>query len=213
MLLGPFVDLKNNAVTNADKSFSRQWLEFAKTVAAKVENMDVSVIMMSSARDAMGYPVYPQPAVQHNDCYSSNMKTVSDPAVLDIGGVQVAVTSTDILFHLGKEEISYPPRNGDRMSRLASHLLQQGSMYPLYPASEEINLDLERLEQFGMLDQTPHIMLLPSDLNTFVREVSGVTVINPGRLTKGSGPGTYSLLKMRKGEGGKLETRAEIIRI
>ena len=86
-------------------------------------------------------------------------------------------------------------------------------MYPLYPPSEDINLDLEKLEQLALIDQTPHVMLLPSDLNTFVRDVSGTTVINPGRLTKGVGPGTYSLFRMRKGEGGNLETRAEIIRI
>ena len=145
--------------------------------------------------------------------YSSNMKIVSDPVFLDIASVKVAVSSTDILFHLGKEEISFPARSGDRMSRLASHLLQQRSMYPLYPPSEEINLDLERLEHFALIDETPHIMLLPSDLMTFVREVGDTTVINPGRLTKGKGPGTYSLFQVRKGEGNKLETKVEITRI
>lgn len=214
ILVGPFVDLKNSSTTNSDKSFTRQWIEFAKVIAAKVKDLETTVVLVPSARDAMSYPIYPQPAIPHNkEVYSSNMMTVSDPAILDIAGVHVAITSTDILFHLGKEEISYPPRSGDRMSRLASHLLQQGSMYPLYPPSEDINLDLEKLEQLALIDQTPHIMLLPSDLNTFVRDVSGTTVINPGRLTKGVGPGTYSLFRMRKGEGGNLETRAEIIRI
>lgn len=168
---------------------------------------------MTSSRDAVSYPVYPQPPFPGSDSYSANMKTISDPAVLDIGGINVALTSTDILFHLGKEEISFPPRSGDRMSRLASHLLQQGSMYPLYPPSEDINLDLERVEQHALLEASPHLLLLPSDLATFVREVGATTVLNPGRLTKGAGPGTYSLLKMRRGEGGGLETRAEIIRI
>ena len=86
-------------------------------------------------------------------------------------------------------------------------------MYPLYPPSEEINLDLERMEQFALIDETPHVMLLPSDLMTFVREVGDTTVINPGRLTKGKGPGTYSLFQLRKGEGNKLETKVEITRI
>merc|ERR1712098_528176 len=117
-----------------------------------------------------------------------------------MGGVTVALTSADILFHLGKEELSFP-------------LIHQGNMYPLYPPSEELNVDYESLEQYALLDKAPHLMILPSDLTHFVRDLTGTTVLNPGRLTKGTGPGTFSLVKMRKGEGDKLETMIEIIRI
>ena len=168
---------------------------------------------VSSARDAVGYPVYPQPPIPKSDFYPKNMRSVSDPVILDIGGVHVAVTSTDILFHLGKEEISFPPRSGDRMSRLASHILQQGSLYPLYPPSEDINLDIEKLEDFALLEQPPHILLLPSDLNNFVRDINGTTVINPGRLTKGLGPGTYTIFQVSRGEQDKPLTRVKIMRI
>ena len=99
------------------------------------------------------------------------------------------------------------------MSRLSSHLLQQGCMYPLYPPSEELNLDFEKLEQHAMLEKAPHLLILPSDLIHFVRDINGTTVVNPGRLTKGVGPGTYSIIKMRKGEGGRLETKVDITRI
>lgn len=233
--MGPFLDLKNSAVTSSSESFSTQWIKMVKTIAARVAELSTKVLIgkwkwevvschlyqyygeccvpVTSSRDAVSYPVYPQPPFPGSDSYSANMKTISDPAILDIGGINVALTSTDILFHLGKEEISFPPRSGDRMSRLASHLLQQGSMYPLYPPSEDLNLDLERVEQHALLEASPHLLLLPSDLATFVREVGATTVLNPGRLTKGAGPGTYSLLKVRRGEGGGLETRAEIIRI
>jgi hypothetical protein len=34
------------------------------------------------------------------------VKFVSDPCTLDIDGISVGLTSTDILFHLGAEEIS-----------------------------------------------------------------------------------------------------------
>jgi DNA polymerase alpha subunit B len=56
-----------------------------------------------------------------------------------------------VLFHLGKEEISFPPHSGDRLRRLANHLIQQQSFYPLYPPNEELNLDLEQLETFGQV--------------------------------------------------------------
>ena len=76
------------------------------------------------------------PSIDHNP----RIISVPDPALISIDGVIFGFTSTDILFHLGKEEISYPPRSGDRMRRLANHLLQQRSFYPLYPPSEEINI-------------------------------------------------------------------------
>lgn len=46
--------------------------------------------------------VYPTPPYD----VAGNFTFVSDPALLDIEGVVVALTATDILFHLGKEEIS-----------------------------------------------------------------------------------------------------------
>jgi hypothetical protein len=34
--------------------------------------------------------------------------------VISVEGLKVGLTSSDILFHLGKEELSHPPRAGDR---------------------------------------------------------------------------------------------------
>jgi len=213
VLLGPFLDMKNSAVCGAAESFDSQWVRMVTLMAKEMEGLSTQLVMVPSSRDAVGYPVYPQPPFPSSPLYLPNMRCVSDPCVLDISGVNVALTSSDILFHLGKEEISFPPRSGDRMSRLSSHLLQQGSMYPLYPPSEELNVDFEKLEHFALMDKAPHLLVLPSDLTHFVREVTGSTVVNPGRLTKGAGPGTYSLVRMRRGEGGRLETKVEITRI
>jgi len=213
VLLGPFLDMKNPAVCGSTKDFDAQWVEMVTVMAKEMEGLTTELILVPSSRDVVGYPVYPQPPFPSSSLYLPTMRCVSDPCVLDISGVTVALTSADILFHLGKEEISFPPRSGDRMSRLSSHLLHQGSMYPLYPSSEEINVDYENLERYALLDKAPHLMILPSDLTHFVREITGTTVLNPGRLTKGTGPGTYSMVKMRRGEGGRLETMAEVIRI
>jgi len=75
----------------------------------------------------------------------------SDPCMLDIEGVIFGITSTDILFHLGKEEISFPPHSGDRLRRLANHLVQQRSFYPLYPPNFEMSIDYGVLEEFGQV--------------------------------------------------------------
>ena len=214
ILMGPFVDMKNSSVLASAESFDKQWINMLSLIGSRVGGLETKVVIIPSGRDAVGYPVYPQPPFPPSSNTPHNIKCLSDPAILDIAGLRLALTSTDILFHLGKEEISFPPRSGDRMSRLASHILQQGSLYPLYPPSEDINLDIEKMADFALLDQSPHILLLPSDLNTFVRDITGTTVINPGRLTKGVGPGTYSIFKVRKGEGGQQPlTRVQIVRI
>merc|ERR1719242_2016096 len=111
-----------------------------------------------------------------------------------------------------QEEISFPPRSGDRMARLASHLLTQGSFYPLYPPSEEMNVDYEQLESKATMHRAPHLLLLPSDLSHFVREVENCIVVNPGRVTRGQGPGTYARLKTRKDKDG-LVSSVEVARI
>lgn len=45
ILVGPFVDLKNSSTTNSDKSFTRQWIEFAKVIAAKVKDLETTVVL------------------------------------------------------------------------------------------------------------------------------------------------------------------------
>ena len=62
------------------------------------------------------------------------------------------------------------------------------------------------------METCPDLLLLPSDLVYFARELDTCTVINPGRLTKGSGPGTFASLLL-KSENGKLAFKAEVIRI
>ena len=67
-------------------------------------------------------------------------------------------------------------------------------------------------EMYGLMSASPHLLLLPSDLVYFVRELDNCTVINPGRLTKGAGPGTFSKILM-KSENGKVSFKAEVVRI
>ena len=71
---------------------------------------------MPSQRDLHGQPVFPQPPANVGDARLWEDKIISmpDPAVFSVNGVSMGVTAADILFHLGKEEISFPPRSGDR---------------------------------------------------------------------------------------------------
>ena len=67
-------------------------------------------------------------------------------------------------------QISHPP-GSDRMGRLAGHLLNQHNFYPLHPPSEELNVDYPNFIKHGFFRQKPDILLLPSDLRYFAKNV------------------------------------------
>ena len=64
-------------------------------------------MFVPSNRDVHHDPIYPQPP--YNLQKDDRVYFVSDPCVLSLGGVIVGLTSTDVLLHLGTEEISFPP--------------------------------------------------------------------------------------------------------
>ena len=54
-----------------------------------------------------------------------------------------------------------------------------------------MNIDHEQLERVASLDVQPHVLIVPSDLLHFFKEVNGCIVMNPHRLTKGEGGGVF----------------------
>lgn len=64
------------------------------------------------------------------------------------------------------------PETTDRLTRLASHLIEQQSYYPLMPPCIDVPVDLECWELYGQLPVTPHILIVPSDLRYFVKVIS-----------------------------------------
>lgn len=123
---------------------------------------------------------------------------VSNPATIKINDITIGLTSTDALLHLSNETLSQGLPPNTRMSRLAEHFIRQQSYYPLFPPSssaiEEMSLDVTLRSKFSMPVQ-PDILILPSKLATFVKDVAdGTTVVNPGYLVKGNKGGTFSVI-------------------
>ena len=72
---------------------------------------------------------------------------VSNPSTIQINEIVIGITSMDVLFHIGCEETN-SKLMGNRLSRLAQHILQQRSFYPLFPppmgaASLDLNFGIE----------------------------------------------------------------------
>jgi len=67
--------------------------------------LNTQVLMVPSWHDAHHDSVYPVPPFVLRKQYAK-LILAPDPCVVDIHGLVVGVTSTDVLLHLRKEEIS-----------------------------------------------------------------------------------------------------------
>jgi len=88
--------------------------------------------------------------------------------------------------------------SGDRMTALSRHLLVQRIYYPLYPGDESVPLDVKHFVESGGMSVRPHILILPSDIRSFIKDVEGTVVVNPERLTKMTAGGTYARLHVHQ---------------
>ena len=136
---------------------------------------------------------------------SDRVHLVGNPGLFAVDGAVVAVTATDVLFQLSSQEIFENKRDGaevaalPRVARLASHLVSQRSFYPLFPAPAmastvaEAPVDLRQHAKWR-LPVAPDLLIAPSRLAPFARDVSGTLVLNPGHLAKNAGGGTFAQL-------------------
>lgn len=95
-----------------------------------------------------------------------------NPAWLRVNEVTIGVSSSDALFDLSGDEVSAGGQGTNRLARLAGHMLQQQSFYPLFPppAGSAAQLDMRHAQRWGM-PSTPDVLLVPSRLAQFAREV------------------------------------------
>ncbi|XP_072251709.1 DNA polymerase alpha subunit B [Leuresthes tenuis] len=200
LLLGPFVDSKHEQIEKAQvtETFEAIFSRCIESIVDGTKSVGCHLVFVPSQRDIHHHFIYPQPPFTlPNLSKDQRVTLVPDPCTLLIDGVTFGLTSTDILFHMGAEEISCGT-GSDRFSRILKHMLTQRSYYPLYPPAEEVNMDYEKFQSFGQMPLTPDVLIIPSELRYFVKDVVGCVCVNPGRLTKGQVGGTYSRLLIQR---------------
>ncbi|KAM6032560.1 DNA polymerase alpha subunit B [Theristicus caerulescens] len=222
VLFGPFLDAKHEQVENCRLlgSFAEVFKLCLKTIVEGTRSAGSHLVFVPSLRDVHHDYVYPQPPFLCPELPKDDkprVHFVSDPCTLDVDGVVFGLTSTDLLFHMGAEEISCSAGSSDRFTRILKHVLTQRSYYPLYPPSEELNVDYESFYSYASLPVTPDVLVTPSELRYFVKDVLGCVCINPGRLTKGQVGGTYGRLYLQredaKGERKSPCVAAQVVKI
>ncbi|XP_046848130.1 LOW QUALITY PROTEIN: DNA polymerase alpha subunit B-like [Xenia sp. Carnegie-2017] len=201
IMMGPFVDVKMSSL-----------------------NISTKFIIVPSHRDVHHDCVYPQPLLceRYYKHFCSTLRTkpksketesqeiekiisalhfFSDPCTIEINGFTIGMTSTDVMLHMGGEEIVSPPGSTDKMGRLIHNILTQQCYYPLFPPSEDVCIDYETFAEHAHLPCRPDAFIVPSDLRYFVKDILGTLCINPGRLTKGLVGGTFARFLLRKDQG------------
>lgn len=204
ILLGPFVDSANPEIeqANLDNTYEEHFFDILALVYNQLANTNTRFIIVPSQRDIHHHQVYPQPPfsitrlLKKKDVSFDANRFIfaTNPATINIGGVVFGVTSTDVLLHLSLKELSFPAGATNRLAQLSEHLLRQHSYYPLYPPSEDVNFDYTLFGNYGNLPVTPHVLVIPSSLRFFIKDVAGCLCINPGQLTKCQTGGTYARL-------------------
>ncbi|KAL5762334.1 hypothetical protein ACOSP7_018598 [Xanthoceras sorbifolium] len=214
ILLGPFVDSEHPQIKKGtvDMSYDEIFrLEVLRRLQDHVEYMgsEVRVILVPSIRDANHDFVFPQPAFEiHPSNIKHQVTSLTNPGRFEANQVKVGCCTVDILKQLSGEELSRNPKDGapsDRMSRLANHILNQRSFYPSYPPAEGIPLDFSLAPEALSISSIPDIIILPSDMKYFIKVLSlegriegeeqkKCVCVNPGRLAKGEGGGTFAEL-------------------
>ncbi|ESN99074.1 hypothetical protein HELRODRAFT_185050 [Helobdella robusta] len=194
ILLGPFIDTEFAELQiNEDLgSLQQNCFNKLKEMAA---SLHCHVVIIPSQRDFLHEFVYPQPPFKLSS--SSFVSYMSDPCTLDVDGLVIGVTSTDVLMHMSKDVISKSQKNVDRFTKLVQTFLGQHNFYPVNPPSNEVNVDLELFDVYAKLTVTPHLLILPSELKCFVKTVNCCTCVNPGKLSKKEAGGTYAHIKIR----------------
>ncbi|TVU51823.1 hypothetical protein EJB05_03268 [Eragrostis curvula] len=229
ILMGPFIDSDHPDIKKGtvDQSFNDIFhFEILRKVQdfAQILGNTVRVILIPSVRDAHHDFVFPQPAFDLNlpEDITHQITSLSNPCLFSSNEIHFSCCTVDILKQLSSEEISRKPpggKPGDRIGRLATHIVKQQSYYPLYPPAAGIPLDFSLAKEALEISSKPDVLLLPSDLAPFVKVLSlgegsedekRFICMNPGRLAKGIGGGTFVELYYNEHID---KTNASIVRI
>ena len=217
ILTGPFVDYKHRQLnpdaagsiggfSNGDPPDSLQVVRHVmrdiiiQRLAAG--SPATTCILIPCLEDLHSRTSFPQPPFDHAEIIQAmdgeidipqhvDVQLLGNPCVLRINEIVVGICTSDPIRGLSANEASRCP--SDRLTRLANHIVQQRNFYPLFPPAEGCHLSMANINYLG-LEQTPDVLLLPSQLNPFAKRIGDVLCVNPGRLTKGIGPGTFARL-------------------
>lgn len=106
ILMGPFLDETNKSVQNPDltQTFDSLFEDLICNIMNSVQPLDVHVVIVPSYKEIHHHSVYPTPPYHIREKFNKLM-FVSDPGVIEINGLRIAMTTADILLHMSGFEL------------------------------------------------------------------------------------------------------------
>ncbi|KAK9369302.1 DNA polymerase alpha subunit B N-terminal-domain-containing protein [Lipomyces kononenkoae] len=214
ILLGPFIDNTHPCLIDpgALPYAGLNTLEdlFRTTIAAELRrlesalaNVQTFLVPESSEREAVqrhvSFPTPPVADAKKTLGMPKRSKWLCNPAFVAVNSSVLAIANIDILMQLSKVE--YLQRVGSSdiferniLARGVRNLLQQRSLYPVFPGQPDVPLEISYLGLAEMNLTRPDILIVPSEQRYFAKVVDNVVAINPGALTKLRAAGTYAVV-------------------
>ena len=206
IMTGPFVADHTTALRTEELqcNYTELFRRKVELVLSVTSRIGTRVVLIPSLKDMFHHPIYPQPPYSDmslrdpmlrglKDKVSSYSLLFPNPAQFDCNTVRFAVTSADIITHMAMQEVAVEMK--DKFSRILGHLFLQRRFYPLYPPSEEINLEITRSIHLA-INERPHILIVPSQMKEFLKLEGPTLCVNPGRLVKGNTGGSFCRLRI-----------------
>ncbi|KHJ86185.1 DNA polymerase epsilon subunit B [Oesophagostomum dentatum] len=193
VLMGPFLDSKNTFMQQPQfpETYENVMNQLMRNIAKSLDGCRTELIVQPAPfRDVCSDPTFPTPPLKicSDVCkrMGKRLHSVPEPCIVRINGVEIALTSSEIIAHLSKAEWhrSEDQENRDRIVRLASHMLDQRCLYPLFPPS--LPTSMEECLKICPLTTAPHVIFASSVLSASIKNVNGTVVANPGVMARGS---------------------------
>ena len=104
LLIGPFVDSLNEKLLTTEESIDRLFNSQMRYISDVLMELKTEAIVIPSTRDLNVFNILP--TMPFNGYKSTKIHYFSNPSLININGVVIGLTATDVLLHLSQQEIS-----------------------------------------------------------------------------------------------------------
>ncbi len=210
IMLGPFIDSTHPLISKGLTSLSTPSSYqdeinnlddiFRKCVSSELQRLDtkIQVVMIPHIRDTSSKHVaYPQDSLERKYLeLPKNVKCFPNPCTFSLNEAMIGVSTNDILYDLKDTNVGEWQKK-NRYERTIDHVMEQRRYYPVFPGSENSNLDVPYLGLSELDDVVPDILIMPSEkLRYAVKVVRNAILINPGSLMKNNTMSTFATISI-----------------
>jgi len=115
---------------------------------------------------------------------------VGNPQTFKVNDITFGTVNADVI----KELILSTVIKNVQMPKIevaCRSLLEQKTYFPVYPGNPSTPIEWTQYRSM-MYEETPDVLLIPSDLMLFAKNIEGCICVNPGMLVKGQAAGSYA---------------------